>query len=211
MNARDGEGASVVGVVLAGGLARRMGGGDKCLLPLGGKTILDHILERLGPQVAALAINANGDPERFKAFGLPVLPDLVQGHQGPLAGVLTGLAWARESHPDATWLVTVPGDGPLIPNDLVSRLLAASGEAVADMACAASGGRSQPVIGLWPLRLLKELRQAVIEEDIRKVDLWTARYCLTEVAWSTAPYDPFVNANRPEDLEAVEAILKSKQ
>ncbi len=199
--------APVVGVVLAGGLARRMGGGDKCLLPVAGRPILAHILERLEPQVAGLALNANGDPARFRDFGLPVLPDLVEGHQGPLAGVLTGLAWARERRPGARWLVTVPGDGPLVPRDLVARLVAACAEKGAEMACAASGGRSHPVIGLWPLRLLEELRLAVVEEEIRKVDRWTARYRLAEVAWPTEPFDPFANANKPEDLEAVEALI----
>ncbi len=201
---------TVVGVVLAGGLARRMGGGDKCLLPLAGKPILAHILERMAPQVSRLAINANGDPTRFDDFGLPVRPDLLEGHQGPLAGVLTGLAWAREVQPEARWLVTVPGDGPLVPRDLVARFLQQSAAEAADLACAASGGRSHPVIGLWPLSLFEDLRSAVIEEEIRKVDRWTARHRLAEVSWSNSPFDPFFNTNRPEDLEAAELILAAE-
>ncbi len=198
----------VVGLVLAGGQARRMGGGDKCLLPLAGRPILAHILERLGPQVDALAINANGDAGRFSAFGLPVVADVVEGHQGPLAGVLTGLLWAREAHPDATWLITIPGDGPLLPNDLVQRFLSAVADEAADLACAASGGRAHPVIGLWPLSLTDDLRHAVEQEEIRKVDRWTGRYRLAEVAWPQVPYDPFFNVNRPEDLAEAERILK---
>ncbi len=208
MTKRVSAAAGIVGVVLAGGLARRMGGGDKCMLPVAGRPILDHILERLRPQVEAIAINANGDPARFATFGLPVLPDLLEGHQGPLAGVLTGLAWAREMCPDARWLVTVPGDGPLVPLDLVARFVARAQEEGADLACAASGGRSHPVIGLWPLALYDDLHAAVVDEEIRKVDRWTARHRLVEVAWPNAPYDPFFNANRPEDLAAAEEILE---
>ncbi len=202
---------AVVGLVLAGGLARRMGGGDKCLLPLAGRPILAHILERLRPQVDALALNANGDPARFADFGLPVLPDLVEGFQGPLAGVLTGLAWARETRPSARWLVTVPGDGPLLPRDLVVRLVGACLEEGAELACAASGGHAHPVIGLWPLSLLDDLRQAVVEEEIRKVDRWTARYRLARVEWPTSPYDPFFNANRPDDLAEAERFLAAER
>lgn len=198
---------SVVGVVLAGGQARRMGGGDKCLLPVAGQPILAHILERLKPQVGATAINANGDPARFEAFGLPVLPDLLEGYQGPLAGVLTGLAWVLETRPEARWMVTVPGDGPLVPRDLVSRFLAEASREGADLACAASGGRSHPVIGLWPTSLFEDLRKAVVEEELRKVDRWTGRHHLVEVAWPIDTYDPFFNANKPEDLAAAEAIL----
>ncbi|MEQ8652989.1 MAG: molybdenum cofactor guanylyltransferase MobA [Kiloniellales bacterium] len=200
-------GDKVVGVVLAGGLARRMGGGDKCMLPLAGRPILAHILERFRPQVSATAINANGDPARFDAYGLPVLPDLLEGYQGPLAGVLTGLAWARDAHPDAIWMVTVPGDGPLLPLDLVSRFLERAAQEGADLACASSGERAHPVIGLWPLSLYDDLRKAVVEEEIRKVDRWTARHRLVEVAWANQPYDPFFNANRPEDLAVAEQVL----
>ncbi|MBC6404119.1 MAG: molybdenum cofactor guanylyltransferase MobA [Rhodospirillales bacterium] len=198
---------TVVAVVLAGGLARRMGGGDKCLLPLAGRPLLAHILERLKPQVSALALNANGAVERFAGFGLPVLPDIVAGFPGPLAGVLTGLTWARKAHPQAHWLVSVPGDGPLLPHDLVVRFVEAS-EAGAELVCAASGGRNHPVIGFWPLSLTEALRQAVVEEEIRKVDRWTARYRLSAVTWPTTPHDPFFNVNSPEDLHTAEGLLK---
>lgn len=197
----------VVGVLLAGGQARRMGGGDKCLRPLGGKPILGHILDRVRPQAGPLILNANGDPARFAAFGLPVVADTVEGFAGPLAGVLAGMEWARDNAPDCTWLASFPTDAPFLPTDLVGRFEAAIEEEGADMACARSGGRPHPVIGLWPVRLASDLRRAIVEEDIRKVDVWTARYVLAEVDFATESHDPFFNANRPEDLEAAERLL----
>jgi molybdopterin-guanine dinucleotide biosynthesis protein A len=197
----------VAGVLLAGGLSRRMGGGDKCLRPLGGRTILARIIERARPQVSALMLNANGDPARFGAYGLPVRADIVEGFQGPLAGVLTGLAWARETAPRAQWLASFACDAPFLPTDLVTRLLGGIGHEGADMACAMSGGQSHPVFGLWPTALFDALRRAVVEEDIRKVDVWTARYRLAQVEFATEPFDPFFNTNRPEDLAEAEALL----
>lgn len=199
----------VVGVVLAGGLARRMGGGDKCLLELGGRTILDHIVDRLSPQVESIVLNVNGDVTRFQSFGLPLAPDVVGGFSGPLAGVLTGMDWAAHHNPDAAWIATVPGDGPFLPQDLVSRFRAAVEREAADMAVACSGGRAQPVVGLWPVRLRDELRKALVDEDIRKVDRWTARYTVAQVQFEATEIDPFFNANRPEDLAKAEAYLKA--
>lgn len=200
--------APVIGVVLAGGLARRMGGGDKGMQLLAGRPILDHILHRLAPQVGGIVINANGDPGRFAAFGRPVVPDAVDGFVGPLAGVLAGMAWARENgHGDAD-IVTVPGDGPFLPRDLVARLLAARAAAGADLACAASAGQAYPVVGLWPVRLHDDLRQALVDEDIRKVDRWTARHRLVQVDFSAVPVDPFFNANTPDDMAAAERLLQ---
>ena len=198
----------VVGVVLAGGLSRRMGGGDKSLRPLGGHPVLAHVIERLRPQVARLLVNANGDPSRFSHFGLPVMADLVPDHPGPLAGVLTGLDWAAAEAPECPWIVTVPGDGPFLPRDLVKRLLAAAEQEGADLAAAASGGRSHPVVGLWPVRLRDDLRRAVVEQGVRKVDEWTARYKLATVTFDTAPIDPFFNVNQPEDLAEAERLLR---
>jgi len=188
-----------------------MGGGDKCLLSLAGRPMLAHILERLQPQVGQVVLNANGDPERFADFRLPVVPDLLPGSQGPLAGILSGLLWAQEAAPEARWLVSVAGDGPLLPSDLVARFLEAIEAEGADMACAASGGRTHPVIGLWPLGLAGALRLALVDENIRKVDMWTARYRVAEVAWPDTPYDPFFNANRPEDLAKAETLLAGGQ
>ena len=199
--------AGVLGVLLAGGLARRMGGGDKCLRPLGGRPILEHVITRAQPQCAALVLNANGDPARFARFGLPVAADVVEGFAGPLAGVLTGMDWARTHRPDLPWVVTIATDTPFFPADLVARLLAAVRDHGADLACAASGGRAHPVFGLWPVRLADELRRAMVEEAIRKVDVWTARYRLAEVDFPTDPLDPFFNTNRPEDLAEAERLL----
>lgn len=197
----------ILGVVLAGGLARRMGGGDKGLLMLGGQPILARIVERLRPQVEAVVINANGDPARFAAFGLPVAEDAVPDFAGPLAGVLAGLAWARANRPDVTDIVTVPGDGPFLPRDLVAHLVAAREAAAADLACAVSAGQPYPVIGLWPLRLHDDLHRAVTAEGIRKVDLWTARHRLAQASFAAHPVDPFFNANTPEDVAAAERLL----
>jgi molybdenum cofactor guanylyltransferase len=197
----------VAGLLLAGGLSRRMGGGDKALRLLGGVSLLDRVIERVRPQVAALLLNANGDPARFSRFGLPVVPDSVPDFAGPLAGVLAGLDWAALHRPDCAYVVSVPTDAPFLPRDLVVRLADGIEEVRADLACAASGGQTHPVIGLWPVRLRAELRHAVVEEGIRKVDMWTGRYRLAEVPFPDRPVDPFFNANRPEDLAAAAALL----
>jgi molybdenum cofactor guanylyltransferase len=194
-------------VLLAGGLSRRMGGGDKCLRRLGGSSILERVIERLRPQARRLVINANGDPARFAAFGLPVAPDAVADFPGPLAGVLTGMMWARAHAPDVADIVTVPTDGPFVPRDLVARLVAARDAAGADLVQAASGDQAHPVVGLWPVRLADDLRRALVEQSIRKVDVWTARHRLVTVAFATDPVDPFFNANRPEDLAEAERLL----
>jgi molybdopterin-guanine dinucleotide biosynthesis protein A len=201
---------AVVGVLLAGGLGRRMGGGDKCLRALGGRPILEHVIARARPQVRALLLNANGDPKRFARFGLPVAADLIEGFAGPLAGVLTGMEWARAHRPDLAWIVTIATDTPFFPADLVARLLAAVEPNGADLACAASNGRAHPVFGLWPVGLADQLRRAMTEEDIRKVDVWTARYRLALVEFACVPLDPFFNTNRPEDLMEAERLLESR-
>ena len=197
----------VLGCVLAGGLARRMGGGDKGLIRLGGRLVLDHVLDRLRPQVSQIILNANGDPARFREYGLPVVPDSVEGFAGPLAGVLAGLEWARDNT-QAEWVATAATDTPFFPVDFVTRMLAAIEAAGADMACAASDGRHHPVFGLWPVRLAADLRHALVEEDVRKVDLWTARHKLVAVEFATQPHDPFFNVNRPEDVEEAERIAQ---
>jgi len=195
-----------IGLLLAGGLSRRMGGGDKCLRPLGGKPVLAHIIARAKPQVSALVLNANGDPARFASFGLPVAGDVIEGFAGPLAGVLTGMEWAAERRRDAAWVATFATDAPFFPRDLVASLHAAVAGEGADMACARSDGQDHPVFGLWPVRLRAELRRAM-EEGVRKVDLWTARYKLAVAEFATEPFDPFFNANRPEDLAEAERLL----
>ena len=199
----------VVGLLLAGGLSRRMGGGDKALRLLGGVSLLDRVIDRIRPQVEALVLNANGDPARFARFGLPVAPDSVPDFAGPLAGVLAGLDWAAANRPDCAYVVSVATDAPFLPKDLVARFAAGIEAAHADLACAASGGQAHPVIGLWPVRLREDLRHAVAEEGIRKVDQWTARHSLATVVFGSEPIDPFFNANRPEDFDAAAALLDS--
>lgn len=196
----------IVAVLLAGGLSRRMGGQDKMLRGLGGESILARVIARVEPQAGILLLNANGDPERFADFGLPVVEDVVGDHAGPLAGLLTGMEWTRANAPQCPWVLTVPTDAPFLPRDLVERLLWAVEDEGAEMACASSGGRHHPVCGLWPVRLAGELRRAM-EEGVRKVDIWTARYKLAVADWPTEPVDPFFNANRPEDMAEAERIL----
>ena len=197
----------LVGLLLAGGQSRRMGGGDKTLRSLGGIPLLEHVIERLRPQVDTLVLNANGDPSRFAKFGLPVVADSVLGFAGPLAGVLAGLEWAAAHRADCPFVVSVATDAPFLPTDLTSRFIEAIERDAADLACAASDGRSHPVFGLWPVRLRNDLRRAVVEEGIRKVDQWTARHRLVTVSFLIDPIDPFFNANRPEDLATAEALL----
>lgn len=197
----------IVAVLLAGGLSRRMGGGDKCLRTLGGQSILARVIARVRPQAATLLINANGDPARFGGYGLPVAADTVDGHAGPLAGVLTGMLWARAHAPAARDIVTVPTDGPFVPDDLVARLAAARAESGADLVQAASDGRVHPVVGLWPVRLADDLERAVRDEGVRKVDAWTGRHRLATAVFPHEPVDPFFNANRPEDLARAEQLL----
>ena len=199
----------VVGLQLAGGQSRRMGGGDKALRLLDGISLLDRVIERLCPQVNALVLNANGDPSRFARFNLPVASDSVPGFAGPLAGVLAGLDWAVSHRSDCPYVVSVATDAPFLPTDLVARLAQGLDETGADLACAASGGRSHPVFGLWPVRLRDDLRQAVVDQAIRKVDLWTARHRLATVPFDDQPVDPFFNANRPDDLETAAGLLKA--
>lgn len=199
----------IVGLLLAGGQSRRMGGGDKALRLLGGMPLLARVIERLRPQVDALVLNANGDPARFAEFGLPVVADSVPDFAGPLAGVLAGLDWTAAHHRGCPFIVSVATDAPFLPADLVARLRAAIEAEKADLACAASAGRAHPVFGLWPVRLRGDLRRAVVEGGIRKVDEWTARHRLVTVDFADRPIDPFFNANRPSDLETAAELLKA--
>ena len=198
----------VLGVIVAGGLSRRMGGGDKCLRNLGGRTILEWVGERAGPQTEEVILNANGDPKRFARFGLQVVPDLIEGYAGPLAGIHTGLQWARTNRPDCVWVASFAADTPFIPLDFASRLLAAAEAKGTQLACATSGGRTHPICGLWSVDLADSLRIALLEAGIRRIDQWTARHPLAEVDFGCDPVDPFFNVNRREDLAAAEAVLQ---
>ncbi len=203
----------IIGVLLAGGQSRRMGGGDKSLLELAGKPLLAHVIERLRPQVATLVLNANGDPERFGAFGLDVVADPVEGFAGPLAGVLAGYGWARENAPEARWIVTAASDTPFFPGDLVQRLLSATGGAYPAIALAGSAGRLHPVFGLWPTALAEDLR-AALHSGTRKVLDWTDRHMMVKEEFAPAEIggktvDPFFNANRPDDLAEAQALFEA--
>lgn len=206
-----------LGVILAGGQATRMGGGDKGLLPLGEDTLLDHVIDRLSPQVDAIALNANGDPARFDAFGLPVVPDSIDGFPGPLAGVLAGLDWAAKK--GAETIVTVAADTPFFPTDLVAHLQDVADGMDHPLVLAAtprgqektksmskSGLIRHPTFGLWPVALRDDLR-AALEEGISKVVIWTERHGGREAVFPTDAGDPFFNVNTPEDLETAQAML----
>jgi molybdenum cofactor guanylyltransferase len=196
------------GVLLAGGLARRMGGGDKPMRQIGGRTILARVIARLKPQCDGLILNANGDPARFAAFGLPVIPDSVADFPGPLAGILAALDWVAANRPEASWILSAAADCPFLPRDLVARLHRARADENAQLAVAASDGQSHPVIGLWSVGLREELRHALVVEDVRKIDRWTARYRLATVTWSAEPLDPFFNANTVDDIAAAERLAE---
>jgi molybdenum cofactor guanylyltransferase len=196
------------GVLLAGGLARRMGGGDKPMRQIAGRTILARVIARLKPQCDGLILNANGDPARFAAFGLPVIPDSVADLPGPLAGILASLDWAAASRPEVSWVLSAAADCPFLPRDLVARLHRARADENAQLAVAASDGQSHPVIGLWSVGLREELRHALVVEDVRKIDRWTARYRLATVTWPVDDLDPFFNANTVDDIAAAERLAE---
>jgi molybdenum cofactor guanylyltransferase len=197
---------NIPGVLLAGGLARRMGGGDKPMRMIAGRTILDRVIARLAPQCDGLILNANGDPARFAAFGLPVIADGVADFPGPLAGILAALDWAAANRPNVSLVLSAAADCPFLPRDLVARLSRALTEQSAQLAVAASDGQSHPVIGVWSVALRDELRHALVVEDVRKIDRWTARYKLATVTWPTTPLDAFFNANTVDDIAEAERL-----
>lgn len=199
------------GIILAGGLATRMGGGDKGRLPLGDGTLLSHVTARLAPQVDSMALNANGDPARFADTGLPVLPDSIDGYAGPLAGVLAGLDWAADQ--GATHVVSAAADTPFFPRDLVDRLLIAAKRDGSDIALAATldpqrGAMRQPTFGLWPVALRDDLR-AALNDGLRKVVLWTDKHGAATASFLPTPHDPFFNVNTPEDLALAQSLLET--
>jgi molybdopterin-guanine dinucleotide biosynthesis protein A len=188
-------------MILAGGLSRRMGGGDKGLLQLGDRPILGHVIDRIGPQASALALNANGDAARFAEFGLAVVADPVPGFAGPLAGILAALSWM----PTATHVLTVPADTPFLPRDLAARLRMAVRDP-GDSIIAARGGRRHPVVGLWPIGCRDRL-EAALRQGLRKVEAWTERVDARVVSFDEAPANPFFNVNTPDDLATARGLL----
>ncbi|HEY2531862.1 MAG TPA: molybdenum cofactor guanylyltransferase MobA [Xanthobacteraceae bacterium] len=197
-----------LGLILAGGLARRMGGGDKARIKIGQATILRRVLMRLVPQCSGVIINANGEPARFADTGLPIVADSVPDYAGPLAGILAGLDWAATNAPENEWIVSVPGDCPFLPQDLVVRLHDARIKAGVKLACARSGEWRHPVVALWSQMLRENLRHALLSEGLRKIEIWTARHGVAVSAWPDEPIDPFFNVNTPEDATRAEALAQ---
>lgn len=197
----------LVGVILAGGLSRRMGGGDKSMLALGGKPILNYVVDLAHAQVETLLLNANGDAKRFEDFALPVQADIVPDFAGPLAGVVSAMAWAKQNKVSATHIITMAADTPFFPADYVSRMVNQMQVQGQRLACASFKGRTQPVFGLWPVDLFDDLYQAIVEDDMRKVDRFTAPYGVADVAFDELVENPFFNVNRPEDLAHAEQLI----
>ncbi|ESY83358.1 molybdenum cofactor guanylyltransferase MobA [Mesorhizobium australicum] len=201
----------IAGIILAGGQSRRMGGGDKALLPLGGGCVLDKVLSRFGPQLEILALSANGDPARFARFGLPVLADAIEGFAGPLAGILTGLEWAAAGLPCKA-IVTAAGDTPFLPLDLVDRLAAAADEHPGSIAVASSAGRRHPTFALWPTGCRDALRHLLVDQDNRRVSAFIEQHGHVDVEFpvrQSVGIDPFFNINVPDDLAQAEQLLQS--
>jgi molybdenum cofactor guanylyltransferase len=199
-----------VGILLAGGLARRMGGGDKALRKSGGISLLAHVIAALRPQCISLVLSANGDPARFAGFDVPVVADDVPGFRGPLAGILAGLEWIAARCPDVPLAISVPADTPFLPGDLAARLMDARAKGNALIACARSGGRTHPAVAVWPVSIRNDLRHALVVEDMRKVEAFLQNYSRAIVEWPIEPYDPFFNANDPSDLVAAKTILSRR-
>jgi molybdenum cofactor guanylyltransferase len=197
-----------VGILLAGGLARRMGGDDKALRKAGGISLLAHVIAALRPQCEGLVLSANGDPARFAGFDLPIVADNVPGFMGPLAGILAGLDWAAAHAPGLQWIASAPGDCPFLPHDLVPRLHQVREAAGTPLACARSGDWRHPVVGLWPVSLRADLRRALVEEGLHKIEVWTARHGIAIAEWPATPLDPFFNVNTPEDAAAAEQLAR---
>ncbi len=199
-----------VGILLAGGLARRMGGGDKALCKLDGVSLLAHAIAALRPQCDGLVLSANGDPARFAGFDLPVVADNVPGFMGPLAGILAGLDWIAARCPDVLLAISAPADTPFLPVDLAARLTNARAKDKTVIACARSGGRTHPAVAVWPVSIRNDLRHALVVEDMRKVEAFLQSHSRAIVEWPIEPYDPFFNANEPSDLAAAETILSQR-
>ncbi len=198
-----------IGAILAGGLARRLAGANKAMLDIGGSTVLTRLIARLSPGVGRIVLNTNGDPGLFAGLGLTVIADSLPDHPGPLAGILAALEWAAAEGSGTEWVVTVPCDTPFLPADLAERLHAARSRDNAVLACAASAGRTHPVAALWPVTLAPALRQAIIEQNVRKVSRFTDRYSRAIAEWGTDPVDPFFNVNTAEDLAEAQRLAST--
>ncbi len=198
-----------IGAILAGGLARRMAGTNKAMLDVGGSSVLTRLIGRLSPGVRRMVLNTNGDPGPFAGLGLAVVADSLPDHPGPLGGILAALEWAAAEASGTEWVVTVPCDTPFLPTDLAERLHAARIRDGAVLACAASAGRTHPVVALWPVNLAPALRQAIVEQGVRKVSRFTGRYACAVADWGTDPVDPFFNVNTAEDLTEAQRLANA--
>lgn len=193
-------------VLLAGGQSRRMGGGDKNQLELGGKSLMQHVLDRVERAGGPTVINANGDPRRYASYDLPVIADVIDGYAGPLAGILTGLEWMARHYPHCTHMVSLATDAPFLPTDMARRLYTGVGPD-ASIVQAQSNGQRHPVFAIWPVALAADLRRAVCDEGVRKIDNYTDCHSCNVVSFSGTP-DPFLNLNRPEDFVEAEHWLE---
>jgi molybdenum cofactor guanylyltransferase len=200
-----------LGVILAGGLSRRMGGGNKSLLVFEGLTLLEHVAQRLAPQCESLIINANSEFPSFENLPFPVVPDLVGGSLGPLAGILTALEWTATHRPGIEWIASIPGDTPFIPLDLVPQLHEARHEAERPLACASSGSQVHFAVGLWPVSLRQDLRQALLENGMRSVSDWAGLHGYAEASWPVEPVDPFFNINTPDDWAEAKVLAQRRR
>lgn len=195
-------------VILAGGKSSRMGGHNKALCMLNGKTLLSHILERVQLQSSSILLNANDQSVNWEAYGLPVQTDTIADFPGPLGGILTAMEWFSHNHPHLTDIVSIPTDSPFIPKDLIVQLLTARERARSILATAFSAGRAHPAIGLWPLQLQPDLKKALIEEHIHRIIRFTERYSLALAEYKTSPIDPFLNINTPDELAKAEEFMR---
>jgi len=191
-------------VILAGGRSSRMGGGDKCLLQINGKTLIAHVLGTIAPQTSDILINTNSDPAAYLKFGLPVLPDVISGFQGPLAGLLTGMLWSRRRHPRQTYILSAAGDVPFLPADLVARLARNLTEQRCDIAIARCAQGVHPTIGLWPVDLAERLEHDLMETNIRAMREWASQFRVAEVTFASAA---LANINTPAELAACQETI----
>ncbi|ORU93404.1 MAG: molybdenum cofactor guanylyltransferase MobA [Cycloclasticus sp. symbiont of Bathymodiolus heckerae] len=197
----------IIAVILSGGLSRRMANQDKALLQLNSKPLFEYVLDNITSQCETVIINSNREDNLFEHYQLPIIKDSLDGFLGPLAGILTAMEWVKENSPQTLWIVSVPVDTPFLPNNLVSQLYQSTQENKSLLACPVSNGRTHPVIGLWSIALIDDLRTALKDEGLRKIDKWTARYNISQQIFNYENIDPFFNINCDDDLVEAEKLL----
>ncbi len=194
----------VLGVLLANTSICRVAHTERCLKKLMGKSILSHIIEHASPQVSNLILNANGDPTRFHDVNLPIVPDAINDHPGVLSGILTAMEWAHEHMPECEWIASFATRSPLIPETMVKELLTAVQTHGADMAYVSCNGRKHPEFGLWPVELAEDLRYALEEDDITRIEKWCELYNPFVYPYTAKPIDPFSNTNLIDGIIGIE-------